>query len=42
MDSANGLITVGGSDQKFPISPIPPFMEQLIADGGLMKHIAKK
>lgn len=42
LDSIRGIITVGGTDQKFPINPIPPFMEQLIADGGLMKHIAKK
>ena len=42
LDSVHGLITVAGTDQKFSISPIPPFMEQLIADGGLMKHIAKK
>ena len=42
IDSNRGLITLSGSDQTFPISPIPPFMEQLLADGGLMKHIAKK
>jgi 3-isopropylmalate/(R)-2-methylmalate dehydratase small subunit len=42
LDSIRGIITIGGADQKFPINPIPPFMEQLIADGGLMKHIAKK
>lgn len=42
IDSAEGTISVAGSDQNFTISPIPPFMEQLIADGGLMKHIAKK
>jgi 3-isopropylmalate/(R)-2-methylmalate dehydratase small subunit len=42
LDSARGIITVDGSSQEFKISPIPPFMEQLIADGGLMKHIAKK
>ncbi|MEE9911350.1 MAG: 3-isopropylmalate dehydratase small subunit [Deltaproteobacteria bacterium] len=42
IDSAKGAITVAGSDRKFTISPIPPFMEQLIADGGLMKHIARK
>lgn len=42
IDSSRGIITVEGSDQQFIISPIPPFMEQLIADGGLMKHIAKK
>ncbi len=42
LDSTRGAITIDGSDQKFQINPIPPFMEQLIADGGLMKHIAKK
>ncbi|MRR15411.1 MAG: 3-isopropylmalate dehydratase small subunit [Deltaproteobacteria bacterium] len=42
IDSTAGIITVAGSNQKFAISPIPPFMEQLIADGGLMKHIARK
>ena len=42
IDSTAGIIKVAGSDQSFSISPIPPFMEQLIADGGLMKHIAKK
>ena len=42
IDSSRGIITMEGSDQQFVISPIPPFMEQLIADGGLMKHIAKK
>jgi 3-isopropylmalate dehydratase small subunit len=42
IDSSRGIITVEGSDQQFAISPIPPFMEQLIADGGLIKHIAKK
>jgi 3-isopropylmalate/(R)-2-methylmalate dehydratase small subunit len=42
LDGAKGKITVDGTDQKFSISPIPPFMEQLIADGGLMKHIAGK
>ena len=42
IDSSRGTITVAGSDQQFAISPIPPFMEQLIADGGLMEHIAKK
>lgn len=42
LDSAAGQITLSDTDQKFNISPIPPFMEQLIADGGLMKHIARK
>lgn len=42
LDSTRGTITVYGTDKTFTISTIPPFMEQLIADGGLMKHIAKK
>ncbi|PKN07307.1 MAG: 3-isopropylmalate dehydratase small subunit [Deltaproteobacteria bacterium HGW-Deltaproteobacteria-7] len=42
LDSVRGVITISGADQQFKISSIPPFMEQLIADGGLMKHIAKK
>lgn len=40
VDSARGTITV--SNKTFSIDPIPPFMEKLIADGGLMKHIARK
>lgn len=42
LDSGKGIIIISGSNQQFKISSIPPFMEQLIADGGLMKHIAKK
>lgn len=42
LDSAQGKITIVASGKTFTINPIPPFMEQLIADGGLMKHIARK
>lgn len=42
IDSAGGIITVTGKNKTFRINPIPPFMEQLIAAGGLMKHIAGK
>jgi 3-isopropylmalate/(R)-2-methylmalate dehydratase small subunit len=42
VDSAKGTITITGSNKTFAINPIPPFMEKLIADGGLMKHIAGK
>ncbi|HPK53781.1 MAG TPA: 3-isopropylmalate dehydratase small subunit [Smithellaceae bacterium] len=42
LDSAQGRITVISGDKIFNINPIPPFMEQLIADGGLMRHLAKK
>ena len=42
MDADAGVVrnlTQGG---EFKVAPIPPFMQQLIADGGLMAHIAKK
>jgi 3-isopropylmalate/(R)-2-methylmalate dehydratase small subunit len=42
VDSAKGSIVVTDGGKTFPFSPIPSFMEQLIADGGLMRHIAKK
>jgi 3-isopropylmalate dehydratase small subunit len=42
VDSKVGTITITTGKRTFRINPIPPFMEQLIADGGLMKHIAKK
>jgi 3-isopropylmalate dehydratase small subunit len=42
VDSSAGTITTTTEGRTFRINPIPPFMEQLIADGGLMKHIAKK
>jgi len=42
LDSVNGTMNITGIDNIFKINPIPPFMEELIDDGGLMKHIAKK
>ncbi|HDQ03298.1 MAG TPA: 3-isopropylmalate dehydratase small subunit [Deltaproteobacteria bacterium] len=42
IDSVKGIISISGKQNTFSINPIPPFMEQLIADGGLLKHIAKK
>ena len=41
VDSVAGTITLASKNKTFSINPIPPFMEQLIADGGLMKHIGK-
>jgi 3-isopropylmalate/(R)-2-methylmalate dehydratase small subunit len=41
LDSSKGQISTVTGNTTFSINPIPPFMEQLIADGGLMKHIAK-
>ena len=42
VDSVHGTITVTGINNTFKINSIPPFMEELIADGGLMKHIARR
>ena len=42
VDSVAGTITLVSTNKTFRINPIPPFMEQLIADGGLMKHLAVK
>jgi len=43
VDADNGLIRiVGAAADPFPIPPVPPFMQELIADGGLMNHIAKR
>jgi 3-isopropylmalate dehydratase small subunit len=42
VDSVSGTITLPSKNKTFSINPIPPFMEQLIADGGLMKYIARK
>ena len=39
VNSAAGTITLAAKKKTFSINTIPPFMEQLIADGGLMKHI---
>ena len=41
VDSAKGSIVPAAGGKTFTFSPIPPFMEQLIADGGLMTHIMK-
>ena len=43
VDGDKGSIRILGSDRSpLRIEPIPPFMQQLVSDGGLMKHIAKK
>ena len=42
VDADGGLIRIiGGDGEPLPIQPIPPFMQGLIADGGLMNHIMK-
>ena len=43
VDGDTGVITIAGREgEPLKIMPIPPFMQELIADGGLMKHIMKK
>jgi 3-isopropylmalate dehydratase small subunit len=43
IDGAAGTIRIlGGEGETLSIQPIPPFMQELLQDGGLMKHLAKK
>jgi 3-isopropylmalate/(R)-2-methylmalate dehydratase small subunit len=43
VDGDMGKITVTDSpDETVRVRPIPPFMQELISDGGLMKHLSKK
>jgi 3-isopropylmalate/(R)-2-methylmalate dehydratase small subunit len=43
VDGDNGSIRILNSNRApLRIEPIPQFMQQLVSDGGLMKHIAKK
>jgi 3-isopropylmalate/(R)-2-methylmalate dehydratase small subunit len=42
VDADGGLIRIiGSAAEPLCIQPVPPFMQELIADGGLMNHIAK-
>ena len=42
VDGSGGIITVIEGKQTLRVNPIPPFMQELINDGGLMQHIARK
>jgi len=42
VDLGNGEITNKTTGKSFKANPIPPFMQEIIDDGGLMKHIAKR
>ncbi len=42
VDGDTGQITDLTTGQKFKAQPIPPFMQQLISDGGLIPHVLKK
>jgi 3-isopropylmalate/(R)-2-methylmalate dehydratase small subunit len=42
VDGDEGRITLAASGgETIRVQPIPPFMQELIEDGGLMKHIVK-
>ncbi|GAB4255407.1 MULTISPECIES: 3-isopropylmalate dehydratase small subunit [Deferrisoma] len=42
VDAGSGVIRNLTRGTEFRAAPIPPFMQELIADGGLMAHIAKR
>ncbi len=42
VDAGTGRIRNLTRGTEFRAAPIPPFMQELIADGGLMAHIAKR
>jgi 3-isopropylmalate/(R)-2-methylmalate dehydratase small subunit len=42
VDADQGVVRIAGINDPLSITPIPPFMQQLIAAGGLMNHIAKE
>ena len=41
VDLTNGKINNKMTGQSFQANPIPPFMQEIIDDGGLMEHITK-
>jgi 3-isopropylmalate dehydratase small subunit len=41
VDLDTGEITDLATGRKFASQPLPPFMQELLADGGLMAHITK-
>jgi len=42
VDLDTGEIVVTATGVRFKSQPIPPFMQELLADGGLMAHLKKK
>lgn len=42
VDADAGVVRNLTRGTEYRVAPIPPFMQELIADGGLMAHIAKK
>ena len=42
VDTDKGLIADRTTGEKFQAQPIPPFMQELVRDGGLIEHIKKQ
>jgi 3-isopropylmalate/(R)-2-methylmalate dehydratase small subunit len=42
VDAGRGIVRNLTRNAEYRVAPIPPFMQELIRDGGLMAHIAKK
>ena len=42
VDFATGVITDETTGKTFQAEPFPPFIQKIIADGGLMKSLTKK
>jgi 3-isopropylmalate/(R)-2-methylmalate dehydratase small subunit len=42
VDTETGTISNLTKGEEYKVAPIPPFMQELINDGGLMKHVSKK
>jgi 3-isopropylmalate/(R)-2-methylmalate dehydratase small subunit len=42
VDLTSGKINNKTTGQSYTANPIPPFMQKIIDDGGLMEHIAKR
>jgi 3-isopropylmalate/(R)-2-methylmalate dehydratase small subunit len=42
IDPDNGIIRNVTTGESFNVAPIPPFMNELLQDGGLIEHIKKR
>ena len=42
VDAAAGLIRNAATGRSFPVAQIPPFMQKLVEDGGLIAHLKKE
>lgn len=42
VDLASGVIRNLTTGQRYQARPVPPFMQQLLDDGGLMAHLSKR